>query len=123
MGLASAALVVLALGVGGPWERHTTAHYAPGLMERVAAKRGLPSSRCYIASPTIPIGTRVQVKGLNTGKTLLCYVADTSARQDRARHIRAGLIEVGYDEAEALCGSTKLRNDECVTLVRVLWLN
>jgi len=121
-GLASAALI-LALGVGGPWEARITAHYRPHLMQEVVANRrrrgwDIPRSGCYIAHPTLPIGARVQVKGLNTGAVLGCVVADTSAPADRARHIRAGLIETGYGEAEIICGSTELRNDECPSLVR-----
>lgn len=125
MALAKAALV-LALGIGvGEWEPRITAHYAPGVMERVVRVRlrqgyNLPPSPCYIASPTIPIGARVQVRGLNTGKTIMCYVADTSKPEHRAGHIRRGLIEVGYPETEAICGSYSLPNRGCRSLIRRL---
>lgn len=126
MGLIVTAAIAIGLGIGAePWHAHITAHYSPGVMERVVRVRraqgyNLPPSPCYIASPTIPIGARVQVRGRNTGRTLLCYVADTSKPEHREGHIRRGLIEVGYPETEAICGSTKLRNDECPTLVRRL---
>jgi len=133
LGLVVQLALAVGLGIGGhsQWERHTTAHYAIHRIERTAQIRrtqgyDLPVSKCYIASPTLPIGTRVQVRGLNTGATLLCYVADVSDPKDRYRHIHAkdkqgreiGQIEVGYWEALKLCGSVKLPNRDCITLTR-----
>lgn len=125
MALASAALI-LALGVGAePWHPHITAHYSPGVMERVVRVRNrqgynLPLSPCYIASPTIPIGARVQVKGLNTGKTYICVVADTSRPEHRRGHIKRKLIEVGWKNTLAICGSYALPNRGCPSFVRRL---
>lgn len=79
------------------------AHYAPGVMERVSRVRGLPQAGCMIASPTEPIGTWVRVRGLRTGATRLCRVTDTSAPQDRLRHIRKRQIELDWPSARAIC--------------------
>lgn len=123
MGLASAALV-LALGIGsGGWDHRITAHYRAGKMLEVVQYRNahgwaIPDAQCYIAHPTIPLGEWVQVQGMNTGKVLRCMVADTSQPWDRDRHIRTRLVEVDFWSALILCGSTKLRNDECPTRVR-----
>jgi hypothetical protein len=125
--LIAKAALILALGVWQPtWDTRITAHYRPGLMEGVVEYRrergwDIPLSNCYLAHPTLPIGEWVQVKGLNTGKTLMCVGADTSQDEDRERHIKAKLVEVGFDEAKILCGSTRLRNDECPTLIRRMW--
>lgn len=129
MGLASAALVVLALGVGGGWERRITAHYTERAMTTVLRNRQadyeqgkgpfIPPASCYMAHPTAPLGTWMQIKGVRTGRVLRCVVADTSRDVDRARHIRTRLIEVDWGSALLLCGSRSLRNDECPTLVRL----
>ncbi len=136
--------MALHMGDGpGPWTGHYTAHYSKGLMERVAQKRHLPLSDCYMASPDIPIGTPVEVVGLNTGLGAICIVADTSQPWDKSRHQRtcqrdrrgrpiifrlksgeeircSGLIEINWGITKRLCGSTTLRNDECPTITRVL---
>lgn len=129
MSLASAAALILALGVGGgPWERRTTAHYGPTAMNTVlqnrqdAYRKGegpyIPPASCYIAHPSIPLGSWVQVWGIRTGKVRRCVVADTSAPEDRARHIRTKLIEIDWASTLTICGSRTLRNDECPTLIR-----
>lgn len=60
----------------------------------VEVRRGqgyhIPSSQCYIAHPTLPIGERVQVWGRNTGKVMQCVVADTSQPRDKAHRSRLG---------------------------------
>lgn len=118
-GLASAALI-LALGAGqfGGWEGRIAAHYDKGLMDRVARSRGIQPTPCMLASPLHPIGAWIEVWGLNTGERQRCQVVDTSQPWDRARHIRAGLVELRFESALALCGSTKLRNDECPVRIR-----
>lgn len=127
-GLATGAALILALGVGGPWEARITAHYGPTAFDEVLRNRQewyeagkgpfIPHASCYIAHPTIPLGESVQVWGLNTGKVLRCIVGDTSAPVDRARHIRTRLIEIDWANTVTICGSRTLRNDECPTLVR-----
>ena len=81
----------------------------------------MPVVDCMISSPTKKLGTWVYVRGKNTGKTLYCRVTDVSAPKDKARHIRNGLVaELDYDSTSIICGSTKLRNDECpVTVTEV----
>jgi len=111
MGLIVKLCFLLSCGTG--WHDAIAAHYADGLFERVAARRGLPRAECYIASDWHDIGAFVLVYGQNTGRSLVCLVADVSAPKDRARHIRANQYELSFNAAAILCGSTKLRNDEC----------
>lgn len=120
MGLAAMAALALALGAG-PIHGYDgiAAHYAPGVMERVALNRGIPIVGCMIASPRHDIGQWVIVEGANTGKRLRCRVTDTSRPVDWQRHMDTGLFELGYTVTDDLCGSARLRNDECrVTVTR-----
>lgn len=124
-GLAATAALIWALGAqphpytaqtargSDQWYEGIAAHYAPGVMERVSRNRGMAIVPCMIASPRHEIGTWVIVEGINTGKRLRCRVTDTSAPQDRARHLRTGLFELGWANTMDLCGSTKLRNRDC----------
>lgn len=114
MGLVTTAALVLALGAG-PLDGYDgiAAHYAPGVMERVSLNRAMPIVGCMIASPRHDIGQWVLVEGRNTGTRLRCRVTDTSRPGDWRRHMDEGLFELGYTVTEALCGSTRLRNDEC----------
>lgn len=90
--------------LGGVVMERTAARYDPGGMERVAHNRDLPVVSCMIAAPTLEIGEWVYVWGKNTGVLRWCRVTDTSQPWDKARHIRTGRIELGYDEAISLCG-------------------
>lgn len=113
MGLVAQLTMVLALGVGNVSTDGYAAHYADGLFERVAIRRGLPAASCYISSDWHAIGEWVLVDGLRTGQRLRCLVADVSQPRDRARHLRARLFEVDFHSASVLCGSTKLPNRQC----------
>lgn len=111
IGLAAQAALAFCLGTQ-PYAG-IAAHYAPGVMERVSLNRGMPIVSCMIASPRHPIGTWVIVEGLNTGKRLRCRVTDTSAPEDKRRHLAQGLFELGWANTVDLCGSTRLRNRDC----------
>lgn len=110
-GLVAQAALILALGAGS--YDGIAAHYAPGVMERVSLNRGMSIVACMIASPRHTIGQWVIVEGLNTGKRLHCRVTDTSRPQDWQRHLDEGLFELGWANTIDVCGSTRLRNDEC----------
>lgn len=114
MGLAATAALALTLGAG-PLQGYDgiAAHYAPQVMEQVAINRGLSIVACMIASPRHAIGQWVIVEGRNTGKRLRCRVTDTSRPVDWRRHMDSGLFELGWANTIELCGSTRLRNDEC----------
>ncbi len=94
------------------------ARYAPGVMDRVAVNRGMPSVGCMISSPLYPIGEWVYVYGKVTGERLKCRITDTSAPKDKARHIRNRLfVELNYDSAYTICGSVTNSNKECPILI------
>jgi hypothetical protein len=104
----------LCLGAGSlGWSDHIAAHYAPGYFARVAMRRQLPQATCYVASPQHDIGSWLLVEGVKTGVRRRCLVADTSQPWDRQRHVRTRLIELDYDSAGAICGSTRLPNRDC----------
>lgn len=118
MGLVTTAALALTLGAG-PLQGYDgiAAHYAPWpsshSMERVSLNRAMPIVGCMIASPRHDIGQWVIVEGRNTGRRLHCRVTDTSKPEDWQRHMDSGLFELGYVNTIDLCGSTRLRNDEC----------
>jgi hypothetical protein len=84
--------------------------YAKGVMERVVERRGLPTDVCHVSSPVYPIGTPVYVYGLNTGVLRGCIVSDVSQAAHKARHIaKQWWAELGFREAESLCGERAMR--------------
>ena len=114
VGLVAKVLMSFCVGAGSfGWSDHIAAHYAPGYFARVAAHRQLPSASCYVASPSHDIGVWLLVEGVNTGVRRRCLVADTSQPWDRPHHLRLRLIELDYDSAGAICGSTRLPNRDC----------
>lgn len=119
------AVVVAFLVVRGgqwEWEYGKAAHYAPGLFQRVAANRGLPTTLgCYVSTPRHNIGEWLLVEGLRTGAREWCLVADTSAPEDRARHLATRLYELDYESAQGVCGKWwRDRSDECPVKVLAL---
>jgi hypothetical protein len=131
VGLAKVAAIVLWAGFAiGGWEERITAHYGRTAMDTVLENRQtdyeqgrgpfIPRASCYIAHPTIPLGSWVQVRGRNTGKVRRCVVADVSAPEDRARHIGTKLIEIDWANTLTICGSRALPNRKCPSLVRRL---
>ena len=114
VGLVAKVLMSLCLGAGSlGWSDHIAAHYAPGYFARVAMRRQLPQATCYVASPQHDIGSWLLVEGVKTGVRRRCLVADTSQPWDYERHVRMRLIELDYDSAGAICGSTRLPNRDC----------
>lgn len=80
-------------------------HYAPGLMEKVARKRGMPTSGCLASSPLYPLGTVVHVHATRLDKHATCRIVDQSHPRDRARHIRTRrILELSWPDAKRLCG-------------------
>lgn len=72
---------------------------------RVVARRDLPPAACNISSAYYPLGTWVYVWGDHTKVLRHCRVADVSHPRDVARHRRTTrVIELGYTEAQSLCG-------------------
>lgn len=90
--------------------------YAPGVFETVARNRGMAPQACMVAHPTVPIGTWLLIEGK---ARLRCQVVDTSAPQDRARHIRLRRIEVDPVSGAALCGAQwRGKASECMVRVQ-----
>lgn len=90
--------------------------YAPGLFEQVARNRGMQPVACMVAHPTAPIGTWLLIEGK---ARLRCQVVDTSAPQDKARHIRLRRIEVDPESGAVLCGAQwQGKASECQVLVK-----
>ena len=87
--------------------------YDPGLMERIAVKRGIPTEPCLFAHPVTAIGSYAYIRGVRTGHMERCRQADTSQdvdtsgrgsqESDRARHIRLRRVELGYAESVRIC--------------------
>jgi len=83
-------------------------------MERVSRNRDMPIVACMVSSPIYPIGAWVFVYGTRTGVLLRCRVTDTSHPRDVERHKRTGrIIEIGWANTKALCGSTRERVIDC----------
>lgn len=113
MGIITGAALLLAMGVGYVHDGYA-ARYNPGVMKMVAENRGLSIESCMISSPLYNIGEWVYVYGEVTNVRLYCRVTDTSAPQDRKRHIRTRLYaELNYDAARIICGSVTNSNKEC----------
>lgn len=120
--------MVLSLGHG---ELRYAVRYDPELMAAMASKRGVAASECYFAHPTLPIGSRAWITGVQTNHSELCVQADTSAgvdttgrnsaESDRARHIRLRRIELGYDDALRICPpGWQGKATECAVVFRVM---
>ena len=111
--------IALAL-LGGDEAAGYAPRYSPGLMARVAERRGLPVVACMVSSPVYPVGTWVWVWGRNTNALERCRVTDVSAARDRERHIRTRrVVELGYDEAVRFCGAEHIndRPEQCPVVV------
>lgn len=83
------------------------AHYSPGLMERVAQKRGIDPHTCMIAFDG-KIGTHVLVKSEHG--TAWCTTVDVVHPHDRAALRRRRIIvELDFGTAQRLCNITRVR--------------
>ena len=84
--------------------RGYAAHYRPGLMERVAQRRGMPQTPCMVATPYVALGRWVQVQSRKNGQVLRCRVTDVPHPKDipllRKRNI---VIELNFSSARILC--------------------
>lgn len=59
---------------------------------------------CMVAYDRAPLGAFVWVRSTGTGRLLWCQVTDKSRPgADRARHLRANLIELDYSSARGVC--------------------
>jgi hypothetical protein len=87
-------------------------------MTKVARARDMAPVGCMVSSPVHPIGTWVYVYGKRTGVLLYCRVTDVSHTKDQARHLRTHrIVELSYEVAEVLCGSTRERAVDCPVMV------
>jgi hypothetical protein len=105
---------------GGQIESGYAPHYAKNVMERVARNRDMPHADCMVSSPRYPLGTMIWVYGRNTDTLLHCRVTDVSHPRDKARHLRTRrVVELGYTEAERLCGLRAMRDrpEKCPVIV------
>lgn len=105
-------LIILALltpvprAVAARPEEHRgfAAHYRPGLMERVARRRGLPKTECMIASPFYELGSWVQVRSEKYDQVLRCRVTDVPQPRHRALlKKRTIVVELDFASAKTLC--------------------
>ncbi len=84
------------------------AHYRPGLMERVAANRGIPPASCMVASHRLPLARSIVVLGQRTGVSRRCTVVDICAPKDCPRIKARGIVvELDYQSNRAICGATR----------------
>lgn len=113
---------VLALSAPHVTHRMISARYAPGVMHRVAKKRGIPIGACGMAFDGPPLGSLVRVEGERTGVARMCVVVDISQTRDRARHMRARMVELDHSSARAICGLRywRSRPKECPVLVTIM---
>jgi hypothetical protein len=79
------------------------AHYAPGVMERVARVREMPPVECMISSPWHDLGEWVRIESLVNDEVAVCRTTDVSAPEDHERHLRRRLVELDWPTAQRLC--------------------
>lgn len=100
------------------------AHYADGVMERVAHNRKMSVVPCMIAGVHIPLGRWVEVVSGKTGHAEYCRVTDVTAPKDIAKMDRRGIIiELGWPEAKRFCQLKYVRQEPpraCPVTVRFL---
>ena len=110
-------LIALALA-GGETHAGYAPHYAPGLMNKVAARRGLEPAACMVSSPRYPVGAWVYVWGVDTKVLRHCLVADVSHPAHRAGHLARGIeVELSYENAREVCGETTGPSRDCPIVV------
>lgn len=80
-------------------------HYSPGLMRKVALRRGIEPVKHMVSSPRYPIGTWLTVCGGNTGECREALVVDVSHPRDLARHLRTRReVEISGEDELLFCG-------------------
>ena len=114
-------LLVFVILHGGIVQESYAPRYSPGLMATVAARRDMQPVACMISSAQYEIGTWLWIYGQRTDTLLHCQVVDISHPKHRRGHIeRRRLIELSYEVARALCGTTKGSSAECPVLIIAL---
>lgn len=83
-------------------------HYSPGLMERVAVKRGLEQSECMISSPlTNDLGATIIVE--SEWGAMACQVTDVSQPRHRKAQLRTKTyVEFNFEAAKKMCNITRV---------------
>lgn len=110
MGLVVKLALLLSLGAGSVgWSDGYAVGYAPGKMERVAARRGIEAQPCMVAwtvARDSDVGERwLLVEGARTGVRRRCLVVDLPERRDRPNLVQRGiLVELDYQSSRAICG-------------------
>lgn len=112
-------VLALAIARGGTAYEGYAPYYAPGLMEKVAARRGMDVAGCMVASSVAALGERVYVYGVRTGRLLYCTVVDVSETRDRPGHLRRRIYaELAWDDATNICGQHGRTRDCPIILAR-----
>jgi hypothetical protein len=109
--LAKAVTIALAmmtpLSAGAQYQEGKATYYSPGLLEKVAARRGIALNG-MTGFATYPdcskIGWRMWVSVLNPRTRLWSSwsqkrIVDCSQNVDRERHVRTGLVEFSWEDA------------------------
>lgn len=101
MVLSNVVTVALAYSTNG------AAHYAPGVMERVARNRNMSVVDCMISSPyygSSYLGTWAVVTSNLTGESFKCRFTDVSNKKHIPMQIKRNiLIEVNWITAKRMC--------------------
>jgi hypothetical protein len=118
-GLIAQAALILSLGVAP--QTGFAVRYGPGVMERVAANRGIAPQACMVAwtaATDADIGERSLIVH-GPGGAARCLVIDLPQAKDRPALQRRGiLVELGYD-SRWICGpGWSGRARDCLVRVR-----
>lgn len=86
------------------------AHYSPGLMLRVAHRRGIePDTDCMVSSPWYNLGDIIYVKSNLNDTVMKCTQVDVSAPKDIERHKARNLVvELDFTSAKTICEITRV---------------
>jgi len=81
-------------------------YYNPGVMEAVAAHRGLSPTSCMVSTHLAPLGSWVVVVGQSS---LVCKVIDKPNPKDMNRFIlrRKIVVELNFESVAAICPNPK----------------
>lgn len=103
-----------------------TAHYGPGVMERVARIRGLPVAEHMCSSPFYRdeyLGRWLRVESLLTGEIIDCQITDVSQDEHRQGQIDGGRwLEVGWPTAQQICLNVRVADKSPAECPTRFWL-
>lgn len=110
------ALALATLDPPHPPEQAWAARYSPGVMKRVAIKRGLEfrglPGQCGMTIDWAPLGSFILVTGDRTGVSRVCESVDVSqtfhpngGESDQERHVRNRMVELDAKSAWYICGA------------------